>query len=143
MLLLLLILINLLSLIECKSQRREHKLFIYENEGDIKMHDMFPTSCEHLHHNNKLNKKHHINHCDVFTEEYGYNEGYGYYDESSGLYETWQYGMFRNIYSRLIRSPYRTYNKSEATMFFIPYDSGTESYMHDGKLNNMYYMYYM
>lgn len=116
----------------------EHKLYIYENEGNIRMHDMFPTSCEHLSHNHHLNKKHHNSRCNIFTEEYGYNEGYGYYSAELGIYETWQYGMFRNIYSRLIRSPLRTFNKSEATMFFIPYDSGTESYMdRKGKHSNI------
>ena len=65
----------------------------------------------------------------IFKESFAFNEGFGKYNASTYLFDTWQYATFRNIYSRLVRSAKRTRNISEASMFFIPYDLGPEAWM--------------
>lgn len=66
----------------------------------------------------------------VWKHYFNENEGFGHIYEGNVTYmETWQYASFRIIMSRLMRSKYRTRNISEASMFLIPYDSGTECYV--------------
>lgn len=38
-------------------------------------------------------------------------------------------GVFRVIYQRILQDPRRTLNPDEATLFFIPYDSGIDATM--------------
>lgn len=52
------------------------------------------------------------------------------YDVRSGTFSTWQLALFRNIYSQLVRSPFRTFDAAEASLFFIPYDAGVETYIY-------------
>lgn len=65
----------------------------------------------------------------VWKHDFNENEGFGKHMESAGFFETWQYASFRIILSRLRRSPLRTFNISEANLFFVPYDSGAECYV--------------
>lgn len=108
-----------------------HKLFIYEvPQGCI---DRFPSAqtaamnrLNHEQYKEEYKKKNIVN---VFSEDFANSEGFGFYNESTCVFETWQYGLFRNVYSRLLRSPLRTRNPKEATLFFLPYDAGVEGYM--------------
>jgi hypothetical protein len=52
------------------------------------------------------------------------------YNADSGIFSTWQLALFRNVYAQLVRSPLRTLNASEASVFFIPYDAGVETYIY-------------
>ena len=65
----------------------------------------------------------------VWKHEFNENEGFGQYYNDTSYFETWQYSSFRLILSRLLRSKYRTRNIFEATIFLIPYDSGSECYV--------------
>ena len=67
----------------------------------------------------------------VWKHAFNENEGFGKRYDDTSYFETWQYGSFRVILSRLRRSRYRTYNISEASLFFIPYDAGSECYVDD------------
>ena len=54
-----------------------------------------------------------------------YNENYGLgklLDESSFLFETSPYSLFRYMYFRLSLHPRRTFDPEKAEIFFIPYD---------------------
>ena len=46
-----------------------------------------------------------------------------------GLFQTWQFSLYRNLISRLRVSKYRTKNPSNATAFIIPFDLGVNSYI--------------
>jgi len=83
------------------------------------------------HENHELHKAEYKkkNIVNVFSEDFANREGFGWYNESTSVFETWQYSLFRNVYSRLLRSPLRTRDPKEATLFFLPYDSGVEGYM--------------
>lgn len=70
-----------------------------------------------------------LNSSTVWKHAFNENEGFGRHYENTSYFETWQYAGFRIILSRLLRSSYRTYNKSQASLFFVPYDSGTECYV--------------
>ena len=70
-----------------------------------------------------------LNKGTVWKHAFNENEGFGKHYENTSYFETWQYAGFRIILSRLMRSSYRTYNKSQASLFFVPYDSGTECYV--------------
>ena len=65
----------------------------------------------------------------VWKHEFNRNEGFGTPHTGTSYFETWQYSSFRLILSRLLRSKYRTRNISEASVFVIPYDSGSECYV--------------
>jgi hypothetical protein len=47
-------------------------------------------------------------------------------DRDIGLYNTYPYALHRIAMARLWRHPLRTLNRSEATLFFIPYDMGID-----------------
>jgi len=57
--------------------------------------------------------------------EYRENNGFGKSIlPEVGLYETFQFSLFKVIFTRLLRHPQRTLNRSEADAFFVPYDVG-------------------
>lgn len=47
--------------------------------------------------------------------------------EEIGLYNTFSYALQRIAMSRLLTSPHRTRNASQASVFFIPYDMGVDA----------------
>ena len=66
------------------------------------------------------------------TYDHGFNENNGagkLIDTSYGLFQTWQFSLYKNIMSRLLVSEYRTRNPKEATSFILPYDAGVHTYM--------------
>ena len=65
----------------------------------------------------------------VWKHAFNENEGFGHFYNGTQYFETWQYSSFRLILSRLLRSKYRTRDITKASLFFIPYDSGSECYM--------------
>lgn len=64
----------------------------------------------------------------VWKHHFNENEGFGHHYNGTEYFETWQYSSFQLILSRLLRSKYRTRDPDEASMFFIPYDSGADAY---------------
>lgn len=52
------------------------------------------------------------------------------FSSSEGSFSTWQVALFRNVFSQLARSPFRTRNSNDASLFFIPYDAGVETYIY-------------
>jgi len=46
-------------------------------------------------------------------------------DKDVGLFQTWQFSLYKNIMARLRVSPYRTRDPKKATSFIIPFDLGT------------------
>ena len=114
---LLLFLCMYIAAISSHAIRNERRLFyIYEHFPDI-LSNPWPSR------NLTLSAK------SVWKHAFNENEGFGKHYDDTSYFETWQYGSFRVILSRLRRSRYRTYNISEASLFFIPYDIGTESYV--------------
>jgi hypothetical protein len=74
----------------------------------------------------------------VWKHAFSENEGFGQHYADTAYYETWQYASFKVILSRMLRSSHRTYNASEASLFFIPYDTGSECYVdHRGEYRNI------
>ena len=50
-------------------------------------------------------------------------------DSDHGLFQTWQYSLYRALMNRLRLSEFRTRDPSKATAFVIPYDIGINSYI--------------
>ena len=46
-----------------------------------------------------------------------------------GLFQTWQFSLYKNILSRLRVSKYRTRDPKKATAFIVPFDLGVNSYI--------------
>jgi hypothetical protein len=50
-------------------------------------------------------------------------------DKELGLFQTWQFSLYRNVMQRLRTSKYRTYDPKEALSFIVPHDMGVHSYI--------------
>eukprot|EP00605_Chrysophyceae_sp_TOSAG23-4_P001011 GSChrysophyteH1.ASY1.ANO1.1112.1 assembled CDS len=50
-------------------------------------------------------------------------------NEELGLFQTWQFSLYRNIMQRLRTSKHRTRDPKEATSFIVPFDMGVHSYI--------------
>ena len=73
----------------------------------------------------------------IFDQSFKANGGYGpVLKASDGMFQTWQFSLFRLVYHRLIRSPLRTRDPRNASVFFIPYDGGIDATVssYDGRL---------
>eukprot|EP01036_Dinobryon_divergens_P031536 gene31536-40950_t len=46
-----------------------------------------------------------------------------------GLFQTWQFSLFKNLMSRLYSSRFRTDDYNKATAFIIPFDAGVHSFI--------------
>eukprot|EP01041_Mallomonas_annulata_P004876 gene4876-9723_t len=58
------------------------------------------------------------------------NNGAGELLESDiGLFQTWQFGLYKNVMARLRVSKYRTRDPTKAVSFIIPFDLGVNSYI--------------
>ena len=66
----------------------------------------------------------------VYEHAFNENSGAGQHlNQEIGLFQTWQFSLFKNIMSRLVASKYRTRDPSKATAFIIPFDAGVHSYI--------------
>ena len=46
-----------------------------------------------------------------------------------GLFQTWQFSLYKNTFARLRTSKARTLDPKEASAFIIPFDLGVHSYI--------------
>jgi hypothetical protein len=72
----------------------------------------------------------------VYHHDFYPNHGSGQIlDGKIGLFQTWQFSLFKNIFQRLQVSSKRTFDPTNATAFIIPFDAGVHSYIDhmDGK----------
>lgn len=59
------------------------------------------------------------------THNYANNKGFGdMIIPEDGVFNTFAIALYKVIIARLYHHPYRTYNQSEADLFFIPFDIG-------------------
>lgn len=73
----------------------------------------------------------------IFHQTFHENQGCGsLINASSGLFNTWQFSVFKLIYRRLQHSPLRTMDPNKASLFFLPYDGGVDALIssYDGRL---------
>lgn len=92
------------------------KFYIYE--WPSKFSDVYPPKSAPLYH--------------TTTYDHGFYENNGagaLIDASYGLFQTWQFSLYKNVMSRLLVSEYRTRNPSEADAFILPYDAGVHTYI--------------
>eukprot|EP01038_Epipyxis_sp_PR26KG_P004343 gene4343-6146_t len=70
-----------------------------------------------------------------YRQEFRGNNGAGsMLDADVGLFNTWQFSLYRNMMARLRLSEYRTRDPEKATSFIIPFDIGVHSFIdHTGK----------
>ena len=62
--------------------------------------------------------------------EHKENSGIGpLINADDGLYLTWHFSLFSNLYNRMKRSSRRTLDPSKASLFIIPYDLGLDGYL--------------
>jgi hypothetical protein len=83
---------------------------------------------------NILNKS---NNHSIFSNHFKENHGFGaLIDRDYGIFNSWQFSVFRMIYIRLINHPLRTLDPHKASIFFIPYDGGVDALVSsfDGRL---------
>eukprot|EP01038_Epipyxis_sp_PR26KG_P004344 gene4344-6147_t len=65
-----------------------------------------------------------------YRHEFRGNNGAGsILNADVGLYNTWQFSLYRNMMARLRVSEYRTRDPEKATSFILPYDIGIHSYI--------------
>lgn len=65
-----------------------------------------------------------------YSHEFYDNFGAGRVINSTfGLYQTWQFSLYKNVMARLKVSEYRTRDPKQASAFIIPFDLGVHSYI--------------
>lgn len=65
-----------------------------------------------------------------YSHEFRGNNGAGVMlDRSLGMFQTWQFALFKLLMARLRTSSRRTFNATEATAFIIPFDLGVHSHI--------------
>ena len=62
----------------------------------------------------------------AFRDNYGSGKQL---DSEHGLYQTWQFAMYKSIINRMRLSEHRTSDPAKASAFVIPYDIGVNSYI--------------
>jgi len=71
-----------------------------------------------------------LDNSNTYSHDFYPNNGAGkLIDKSIGYFATWQFSLFKNVYSRLLVSEYRTMDPAKASSFIIPFDPGTHSYV--------------
>ncbi len=66
----------------------------------------------------------------AYSHDFRGNNGAGRaLDADIGLFQTWQFSLYRNAMARLRTSEHRTLDPKEATSFVIPFDLGVHSYI--------------
>jgi hypothetical protein len=66
----------------------------------------------------------------AYSHDFRGNNGAGrVLDGDIGLFQTWQFSLYRNAMARLRTSEHRTLDPREATSFVIPFDLGVHSYI--------------
>lgn len=94
----------------------ESLFYIYDWE--LQFDDLWPPEGVELH------KRSGYNHA--FRE----NSGAGkLLDANSGLFQTWQFSLYKNTMARLKTSEFRTLDPEKATSFIVPFDLGVHSYI--------------
>ena len=64
--------------------------------------------------------------------DHAFRDNYGagaMLDNDNGLFQTWQFSLYKTVISRLRVSEYRTRDPSKATSFIVPFDLGVHSYI--------------
>lgn len=92
------------------------KFFIYDWPEN--MNDVYPVPNATLHPES------------TYSHDFYPNNGAGVQlDGEIGLFQTWQFALYKNMMQRLRCSKDRTFNPEEATAFIIPFDCGVHSYI--------------
>lgn len=92
------------------------KFYIYDWPAYID--DVWPPAGATLHNKSAYNH--------IFRPNNGAGE---MLDADVGLFQTWQFSLYKNIISRMKVSKHRTFDPAEATAFIIPFDLGVHSYI--------------
>lgn len=77
------------------------------------------------------------NNHSIFHQFFTQNRCYGpLIERSSGMFNSWQFSLFKMVYTRLLSSIYRTDDPEKASVFFLPFDGGVDSLIssYDGRL---------
>lgn len=104
--------------IDGNSAQREEKKYFYIYEWPKEFGDVYP----------QLNA--HLDNETVYNHSFNANSGAGKLLHSGlGLFQTWQFSLFKNVMSRLVVSKFRTRDPTLASIFIIPFDAGVHSYI--------------
>jgi len=61
----------------------------------------------------------------IYKHNFKWNHGFGeLFSSEIGIFNSFQFALFKQIYYILQKHPQRTFNKEEASAFFVPYDVG-------------------
>ena len=71
------------------------------------------------------------------TSDFGYGRQL-YTDHGLSVRATWQFSLELIIHNKLLRSPHRTRNASEASMFYVPYYGALASFCYQLQINFTY-----
>jgi hypothetical protein len=92
--------------------------FFYIYEWDLELHDVYPPPNSTLHPQSS------------YDHAFYDNRGAGkLLVPELGLFQTWQFSLYKNVLSRLAASRYRTRDPSKADVFIVPFDAGVHSYI--------------
>lgn len=92
------------------------KYYIYPWPNEL--HDVYPPPNATLHSES------------TYSHSFYPNDGIGeLLNGPIGLFQTWQFALYKNIMQRLRVSSHRTFDPEEATAFIIPFDCGVHSYI--------------
>lgn len=106
-----------LTLVSCREQKPlEGYFYIYD--WDPELDDVYPKKNATLHPQSSYDH--------AFNE----NRGAGkLLVPEVGLFQTWQFSLYKNALARLRASRYRTRDPKQASVFIIPFDAGVHSYI--------------
>jgi hypothetical protein len=98
------------------------KKYFYIYDWPKKLRDVYPPQNATLHNTTS------------YHHDFGKNDGFGRtISRELGVFETWQFSLFKNIMARLRVSEHRTLDSTEASTFIIPYDMGVNSFIGESK----------
>ena len=103
-------------LVTAVADQQTKKFYIYDWPTYID--DVWPADGAKLH--NKT----------AYNVDFRPNNGAGRMLNSDlGLFQTWQFSLYRNVMQRMRTSIHRTFDPAEASSFIIPFDLGVHSYI--------------
>jgi hypothetical protein len=111
-----LLIISILFLLSCCLTEGNSYFYIYDWPREFD--DLWPAPGTVLHNKSGYNHE--------FYENFGAGRQL---NATYGLYQTWQFSLYKNVMARLKVSAYRTRDPKKAVAFIVPFDLGVHSYI--------------
>jgi hypothetical protein len=110
--------VGVLILLQCIPFAAGKGAYFYIYDWAKEFDDLWPPPGALLHNKSGYNHE--------FYDNYGAGRQL---NSTYGLYQTWQFSLYKNTMARLRVSAYRTRDPTQASAFIIPFDLGVHSYI--------------